>query len=432
MAADDNAVADDLLQFIDAAPSPWHAAAIMATQLESLGFQELSEADAWNVEPGGSYFVRRGGASLIAFRIGTDPAASGLRVIGAHTDSPGFRIRPVPVGGDDGLAKASVEIYGGPIVATFADRDLTVAGVVWRHDDAGTVVPHLYSEDQPLLRLPNLAIHLNRGVNEDGLKFQLQDQLNLVLGDVSASTGMNRGLPEFLAERLGVDHESIAGWELAVADTQPGARFGWDGEYIANSQLDNLASCHAGLYALVSQAPREGISVLACFDHEEVGSESHRGAGGSFLSDTLERVLAATDAHANRHRMFARSWLISADMAHAWNPNFPQAYDFAHAPRVNGGPVVKVNAKQRYATDAEGEAYFRAACARAGVPVQRYVHRNDLPCGSTIGPISASRLGIRTVDVGSAMWAMHSVRESGGARDPGYLVRAFQACFAEI
>ncbi|MCS4505823.1 putative M18 family aminopeptidase 2 [wastewater metagenome] len=427
MAVQEYEIADDLLAFIDAAPSPWHAAAIMAAQLEAMGFEELREDKAWTLAPGRGYFVRRGGASLIAFRVGRDPAASGLRIIGAHTDSPGFRMRPEGSTAGEPSAALGVEIYGGPIIATFADRDLTLAGRVWCRGQHGEPVPLLYAGDRPLVRLPNLAIHLNRGVNEDGLKFQLQDQLGMVFSDRA-----NNGLTPFLAEELGHDPGAVLGWELALTDTQPGTRFGADGEYIANGQIDNLASCHAGLCALVQEAPAEGVTLLACFDHEEVGSESHRGAAGTFLPATVERILAATDAAAGREAIFARSWVVSADMAHAWNPNFPQAYDQRHAPRVNGGPVIKLNAKQRYASDGEGEIYFRHACERAGVPVQRYVHRNDLPCGSTIGPITAARLGIRTVDVGGAMWAMHSARESAGALDPAYLVSAFRACLSEV
>ena len=420
-------IADDLLAFIDAAPSPWHAAAAMAAQLEAMGLEELREDDAWTLSPGRGYFVRRGGASLIAFRIGSEPAASGLRIIGAHTDSPGFRVRPQSPAGTQKPVTLGVEIYGGPIIATFADRDLGLAGRVWCRGPGGEPAATLYAADRPLLRLPNLAIHLNRRVNEDGLKFQLQDQLGMVFSDRPED-----GLGVFLASELGHDPEAILGWELALTDTQPGARFGANGEFIANGQIDNLASCHAGLLAFGEQAPDRGVTMLACFDHEEVGSESHRGAAGTFLPAVVDRLLAATNAAARREIIFARSWVISADMAHAWNPNFPQAYDQRHAPRVNAGPVVKLNAQQRYASDGEGEMYFRQACERAGVPVQRYVHRNDLPCGSTIGPITAARLGIRTVDVGAPMWAMHSARESAGALDQAYLAAAFRACLSEV
>ncbi|MDZ7810908.1 MAG: M18 family aminopeptidase [Arhodomonas sp.] len=281
------------------------------------------------------------------------------------------------------------------------------------------------------MRLPNLAIHLNRGVNEEGLKFQLQDQLALIFAE-NDDGAAEAGLREYLAAELGTTADAVTAWDLAVTDLQPGARFGREREFIANSQLDNLASCHAGLHALVNERPAQGVTMLACFDHEEVGSESHRGAAGNFLPSVMERLLAAVEARDAAGEVAARSWLVSADMAHAWNPNFPQAYDATHAPQVNGGPAIKLNAKQRYASDGEGEAWFRAACDRVGVPVQRYVHRNDIPCGSTIGPISAARLGIRTVDVGSPMWAMHSARESAGARDPAYLVAAFRSCLAEV
>ncbi len=425
-ATDDRTAARELLAFIDACPSPWHAGAEMAARCLAAGAEELTGAQSWPLRAGGFYVVRRGGSSFIAFRLGQGPGA--LRAIGAHTDSPGFRIKPSGVQRRSGVETVGVEIYGGPILATFADRDLSLAGrVVLDAGDGRETVP--YRQDSPLLRLPNLAIHMNRDVNTEGLRLDAHEQLPLLFRMAGDSGSGEDGFRGWLAERLAVSPAAIRSWELAVYDTQPGALFGPNQEFIADGQIDNLASCHAALAALLASEPDTGITLLAAFDHEEVGSESYKGAASSFLGDSLERVRAATGWE--WHGVVTEGWMLSADMAHAWNPGFANAYDEANAPQVNAGPAIKINARQRYATDAEGEAMFTALCERAGVPCQRYVHRASLPCGSTIGPIASTRLGLRTVDVGNPMWAMHSARESAGALDHDYLIRVFREFFVE-
>jgi aspartyl aminopeptidase len=354
---------------------------------------------------------------------GGAPEAAGFRLVGAHTDSPGLRVKPRAAQVADGLLRIGVEVYGGPILATFADRDLALAGRLAVRGAAGPEM-RLFHIDRPLLRLPNLAIHMNREVNENGLKFNKQTELPLLLG-------ADGGLPpegvfrRLLAERAAVAAEDILGWELAVCDTQRGAFWGADGEFLAASRLDNLGSCHAGLSALLEAGAGATTRVCALFDHEEVGSESAVGAGGSFVADVLERIATARGADGEGWRCaLARSFFVSADMAHAWHPNFPAAYEPAHRVAVNGGPVIKSNANQRYATGAESAARFAMACERAGVPHQHYAHRSDLGCGSTIGPIVAARLGMPSVDVGSPMWAMHSLRESAGVLDHGWMIAA--------
>lgn len=420
------AQAQELLDFIDASPSPWHAVARCESALQAAGFCPLHEVDRWNVESGGKYYVTRGGSSLIAFIVGSQPLASaGLNLIGAHTDSLGLRIKPRPAEENAGMIRLGVEVYGGPILATFADRDLSLAGRVHVRTATGSEA-RLLRFDDALLRLPNLAIHMNRDVNENGLKFNKQSELPLLLGVANGDKADDRFRAP-IAAALAVAPQDLLTWELAAYDTQKGAFWGVDREFMANSQLDNLASCHAALTALLATAAPEKTALIAFFDHEEVGSESAVGAGGSFVQDVLARLAASQSLDAeDQRRMLAQSFFISADMAHGWHPNFPAAYEPCHRALVNAGPVIKSNANQRYSTGAETAARFMAICEKAGVPCQQYAHRTDLGCGSTIGPILAARLGIPAVDVGNPMWAMHSLRESAGVQDHAWMIAAMQ------
>lgn len=426
-----HALAQDLLDFIDASPSPWHAVASCETRLQAAGFSRLEEVDRWQLTSGGKHYVVRGGSSIIAFIVGSSsPAESGLRLIGAHTDSPGLRIKPKPAEDAQGMVRLGVEIYGGPILATFADRDLSLAGRV-NVRTADGFATRLLRFDQPLLRLPNLAIHMNREVNESGLKFNKQSELPLLLGVAQDDLKADTRFRQPIADALKVAPEDLLTWELNAYDTQKGSFWGAAQEFIANSQLDNLASCHAALSALLATGQPTATCLCAFFDHEEVGSESAAGAGGSFVADVIQRLAAsATLDTEDQRRMLARSFFISADMAHAWNPNFPAAYEPCHRVTVNAGPVIKSNANQRYSTSADTAARFMALCEQAGVPCQQYAHRTDLGCGSTIGPIVAARLGIASVDVGSPLWAMHSIRESAGVLDHAYMIAALTASFA--
>lgn len=423
--------ADELIAFIDASPSPWHAVASVEGRLRAKGFSRLEEGERWQLAFGGRYYVVRGGASLIAFVTGSQsPAESGFRIVGAHTDSPGLRLKPRPALADDGLLRLGVEVYGGPILATFTDRDLSLAGRVVMRTASGPQT-RLLRFERPLLRLPNLAIHMNREVNEQGLKLNKQTELPLILGQLGAGEDAEARLRTLLAEAAQGEAAELMSWELAVHDVQPGCLWGANGEFIASRQLDNLASCHAAIVALMATPQPTATCVAALFDHEEVGSESAAGAGGSFVGDVLARIgsQAGLDDE-DRRRALARSFFISADMAHAWQPNFPAAYEPGHKVLVNGGPVIKTNANQRYSTQAESAARFMGLCEQAGVPCQQYSHRGDLGCGSTIGPIVAARLGLPSVDVGSPMWAMHSARESAGAHDQTYMIAALTAAFA--
>lgn len=419
----------DLLDFIDASPSPWHVVETSAERLSNLGFKVLYESEAWQLENGGRYFVTRGGSSIIAFTIGHNPLpTSGFNMIGAHTDSPGLRLKPHAAFSSDGLIRIGVEVYGGPILATFADRDLSIAGRVNVRSAQGFET-RLIKFEKPVLRLPNLAIHMNREVNDKGLKFNKQTELPLLFGESADGVEADTQFLEKIANLLKVNVKDIINFDLNVFDTQKGVIWGANQEFIANSQLDNLASCHAALSALLANKKQKNTAICALFDHEEVGSESATGASGSFLADIVDRITL----HLNKEeklRALAHSFFISADMAHAFHPNHASSYEPCHHVHINKGPVIKMNANQRYATDSESAARFIRLCEQAGVPYQQYAHRSDLGCGSTIGPIVASRLGVSSVDVGSPMWAMHSIRESAGVLDHAYMIKVLTSYYS--
>ncbi len=427
--AHETAHARALLDFIDQSPSPWHAVDTTRTHLEAAGFLPLQERDRWTIRPGDRHYVIRGDSSIIAFRHGTQPPAeAGYRILGAHTDSPGLRIKPQGHLREGRLVRLGVEVYGGPILASFADRDLSLAGRVSIKGPQG-IENRRVRFDAPLLRLPNLAIHMNRGVNEEGLKFNKQTELPLILGQTLPEAPSQNLLKTLLAERLNIDVDALLSLELNVYDSQPGNFWGAHGEFLATRQIDNLSSCHAALSALLSSKDVAETQIIALFDHEEIGSESHQGAQGSFLSDVLNRLSGS--AREDERRALARSLLISADAAHAFHPSFSSAYEPLHHVQINGGPALKINANQRYATDGPRAALFKDLSAKIGIPCQTYVHRTDLGCGSTIGPIASARLGVPTIDCGIPMWSMHSARESAGVQDQWAFSRLLQAFLEE-
>ncbi len=422
--------AQDLLDFIDASPSPWHAVSTVAETLRKNGFRPLLEDQHWDLGKRGKYYVVRDSASIIAFVIGGKPiSASGFRLVGAHTDSPSLRLKPKAAYATEGIAQLGVEVYGGPILATFTDRDLSLAGRVVVKSDNGFT--HRFARfTESIVRLPNLAIHMNREVNTKGLLLDKQTQLPLIFGFAADSAEAQQHLLNALAKQLNIKTDAILTWDLTVYDTQKGSLWGMNQDFIANSQLDNLASCHAGISALLATEKPGATSICALFDHEEVGSESATGAGGSFMLDVINRICLATEtSQEDRLRGFANSFFISADMAHAYHPNHPTAYEPCHHAIVNQGPVIKSNANQRYSTNADTAARFIQLCEKAKVPYQEYSHRTDLGCGSTIGPTVAAQLGIPTVDVGNPMWAMHSIRESAGVLDHGYMIEVLKQHF---
>lgn len=424
------AQAQDLLNFIDASPSPWHAVESVAKLLNENGFKPLIENQPWQFKKNGRYYVVRDGASIIAFVIGNQALAdTGFRIVGAHTDSPGLRLKPKAAFSNQGIAQLGVEVYGGPILATFTDRDLSLAGRVMVRDGGAHVARHVQFNSS-IVRLPNLAIHMNREVNDKGLVLNKQTGLPLIFGFSADSAEAQTQLTNALAKQLNVDAADIITWDLNVYDTQKGSFWGLNDEFIANSQLDNLASCHAAISALLSNKKPDSTSICALFDHEEVGSESATGASGSFMSDVITRICASTDTSAeDRLRALANSFFISADMAHAYHPNHASSFEPCHHALVNQGPVIKTNANQRYSTNADTAARFIQLCKRAEVPYQQYAHRTDLGCGSTIGPILAAQLGVASIDVGNPMWAMHSIRESAGVLDHSYMIAVLKALF---
>jgi aspartyl aminopeptidase len=421
---------EHLLDFIDASPSPWHAVDSIKHWLSRFQFQPLLETEKWSLTAGGRYFVIRGDSSIIAFVVGQKPIGdSAYKIIGTHTDSPGLRIKPNAAHSMEGWLRLGVEVYGGPILATFSDRDLSLAGRISYTLDDGALGSRLLHFPSPLLRLPNLAIHMNRNVNEEGLTFQKQTELPLLLAASVAEQLPKDYFYQLLERASGIPKEHILSVEFNVFDTQKGAFWGAEQEFYANSQLDNLASCHASLSALLNDSvlTPDSTLVVACFDHEEIGSCSSKGAEGSFLPDILERIALATQVGREAYqRALAASFLVSADMAHAYQPNFPTAYDAEHKIMLNQGPAIKVSANQRYASDNSSIALFARCCETAQVPYQLYAHRTDLACGSTIGPMTSAKLGMRSVDVGCPLWAMHSLRESAGVLDHGYMIKALR------
>lgn len=425
-------IVDDLLAFIRRSPTPQHCVKEASNRLKDGYFEPLAMEDKWTLRAGLGYFIVRSG-TLIAFRLGTTaPALRGFRVLGAHTDSPNLRIKPRPDFQAHGFGQLGVESYGGLLDYTWLDRDLGLAGsvVVQKRSANSLIETQLVYIDRPILRIPSLAIHLQRDIREKGLKLNPQEHLAPIWElnpadkpkDAKDEIGALRRL---LAHELKVDAENILNWNLSLMDLQPPTIGGLQQELIFSPRLDNQAMCHAALLALLRADPSAATQVVCLYDHEEVGSESASGAGSSLLRESLRRIceVEGPDASAGSlPRAIARSWQISADMAHAVHPHFAKKHEPLHLPMINGGPVIKFNAQQRYATDAESAGMFESLCREVEVPYQKFVNRGDLACGSTIGPISAAKTGIRTVDVGNAMLSMHSIRETAGAKDPASMV----------
>lgn len=412
---------DDLLSFIRASPSPYHAAASAAQRLEKAGFRELRGTDDWTGTAGGS-FVVRGGALIAWYAPEGTPAHTPFRIIGTHTDSPNLRIKPTPDTGSAGWRQIAVEIYGGVPLNTWLDRDLGISGRLALRGPGGTTDSRLVQIDEPLLRVPQLAIHLDRTVN-DALTLDRQRHIAPVWSLGAAEEG---ALLRRVAAAAEADPDEVLGWDLMLHDVQPPGYLGAEQEFVVSSRLDNLVSVHAGVTALAGTASAAEepayIPVLAAFDHEEVGSGSDTGAQSPLLERVLSRsVTARGGSPEDFSRALAGAFCLSADMAHAVHPNYVERHDPDHRPLPNSGPTVKVNVNQRYATDSTGIAMLASACERAGAPWQPFVSNNAMPCGTSIGPLTAARLGVPTVDVGVPGLSMHSARELCGADDPGHL-----------
>ncbi|WP_369234531.1 M18 family aminopeptidase [Streptomyces sp. R21] len=414
---------DDLMSFLAASPSPYHAVANVAERLEKAGFRQVAETDAWDGSKGGKY-VLRGGAVVAWYVPESAEPHTPFRIVGGHTDSPNLRVKPQPDSGAHGWRQIAVEIYGGPLLNSWLDRDLGLAGRLTLRDGSTRLV----NIDRALLRVPQLAVHLDRSVTTDGLKLDKQRHLQPIWGLGDPREG---DLIAFLEEECGLAAGEVTGWDLMTHSIEPPAYLGRDNELMAGPRMDNLLSVHACTAALaavsaVGELPY--IPVLVAFDHEENGSQSDTGADGPLLGGVLERsVFARGGSFEDRARAFAGTVCLSSDTGHAVHPNYAERHDPTHHPRAGGGPILKVNVNNRYATDGSGRAVFAAACEKAGVPFQSFVSNNSMPCGTTIGPITAARHGIKTVDIGVAILSMHSARELCGADDPFLLANALVA-----
>lgn len=415
-----------LIEFLKTSPTPFHATRSLAQRLEAAGYQRLDEREVWRSEGSGRFYITRNDSSIIAVKLGKRPLAdSGIRLVGAHTDSPCLRVKPSPELHQQGFWQLGVEVYGGALLAPWFDRDLSLAGRV-TYRAAGKVESQLIDFQQPIAVIPNLAIHLNREANK-GWEINPQIELSPLLAQLAA--GEQREFRDLLAEQLSREHgitaDAVLDYELSFYDTQSAAVIGLDGDFLSGARLDNLLSCYAGLQALLDSS-NEQSCVLVCTDHEEVGSSSACGADGPMLEQLLRRLMPAGDTYV---RSIQRSLLVSADNAHGLHPNYSDKHDANHGPLLNGGPVIKINSNQRYATTSETAGFFRHLCLTEEVPVQSFVSRSDMACGSTIGPITASHLGIRTVDIGLPTFAMHSIRELAGSHDLAHLVKVLTAFF---
>jgi aspartyl aminopeptidase len=410
--------ASDLAAFVTASPSSYHAAAEVARRLELAGFSEQRETEPW--QAGGARYVIRDGA-VIAWRVpDAISGPAGFRIVGAHTDSPGFKLKPEPSAYAFGWSQAGMEVYGGPLLNSWLDREFGLAGRIVTRD--GEV--HLVSTPA-WLRIPQVAPHLDRSVN-DSLHLDRQVNLKPVFGTASLD------LLAAVAGLLGIHRDEIDGHDLFAAVAEPPAFIGVTGELLASARLDNLSSVHAGLVGLTAASASHQVQVLACFDHEEIGSGSRSGASGPFLESVLRRIAGSLDWGSDDHeRALAASFVVSADAGHAIHPNYPHLHDPEHRPTVNAGPLLKVNANQRYTSEGPSTARWLRVCRAAGVPTQPFVSNNAVPCGSTIGPLTATRLGIQSVDVGVPLLSMHSARELCGIQDPGWLAAALRAFYTE-
>lgn len=420
---------ESLLEFLDASPTPFHAVWNMVRRLDKAGFVALAEGDRWQLKPGGRYYVVRNGSSIVAFRSGRrDPRDAGIRLFGAHTDSPCLRIKPAPELSQQGFLQLGVEVYGGALLNPWFDRDLSIAGRATVNVGSGEVRSVLVDFRTPLAVIPSLAIHLDREAN-DGRTINKQQHLppivQLDAGQPPPVSFRDLLSIEIAREYPELDALGVLDYDLSLYDTQRASLVGLAGEFIASARLDNLLSCHVGLHAML-EAGDEQPTVLVCNDHEEVGSASAAGAAGPMLRSVLERWLGGAEAYG---RAMARSMLISADNAHAIHPNYADRHDGNHGPKLNSGPVIKINNNQRYATDSRTASLFRQLCHKFDIAVQSFVVRSDMACGSTIGPLTAAEIGVATLDVGVPQLAMHSIRELAGSDDAFALYRAAAAFY---
>ncbi len=401
----------DLLDYLGSSPTAAHAVSQAVERLEENGFVRIRECDHWELDPGDRFYVIRSSSSLIAGIKGLDDCSSrGFRVVGAHTDFPGFRVKPCPDRSADNMGVMAVEVYGGPILGSWFDRDLSIAGTL--AVTAGDGIERvMFDLGEPVCRMATPALHLSKDMNKEGFRVNPEKDTPLIF---SADGTTFDDLLERICAESGSDPSAVAGWSLEVYDPQPPVIGGLGGDLIFSGRLDNLAMCHAALQALIDTKPSPCTSLICLFNNEEVGSGTLNGAGSRFMDSVLERLAGSRE---NYFRSISASVQISADGAHGLHPNFKGKHDPGCRPLLNGGPVIKVNAQQRYTSNDITSGYFRTCASICGVEVQQFVSRNDMPCGSTIGPVTSSRTGILSVDAGNPMLSMHSVREMAGTLD---------------
>ena len=414
----------DLMDFIAMSPTPFHAVEQIIYKLECAGYQRLYEADSWQLQEKQGYYVTRNDSSIIAFKTGEEPVNNGINMVGAHTDSPCLKVKPEPDMLIKGYYQLGVEVYGGALLNPWFDRDLSLAGRVNYLDEDGDLCSTLINFEDPIAVIPSLAIHLDREANSNRT-VNAQTDIPPVLLKLPVTEEENKpSFNEILLQKIKDETGAIEvlNYELSFYDVQPPAYVGLHQDFITAARLDNLLSCFTELISM-TETSGQGSKLLVCTDHEEVGSASSSGAKGNFLQSVLERIAGS---HENYVRMMDKSMMISADNAHAVHPNFIDKYDDNHGPEINMGPVIKTNANQRYASNSETSAIFKQLCKKADVPVQAFVVRSDMACGSTIGPITSSEIGVRTIDVGVPTFAMHSIRELAGRWDAYYLFRVLK------
>ncbi|TYB31678.1 MAG: M18 family aminopeptidase [Candidatus Mcinerneyibacterium aminivorans] len=425
-------LAKKLLTFIENSPTSFHATKNIKNKLESNNFKKLKEDEKWDLNPGNKYYLERNNSALIAFTYGKNNIENGFNLIGAHTDSPLLKIKNEAVIKKHNYIKIGTEVYGGPIVHTWLDKELSIAGRV-TVEEGGEIKSKLVNFEEPVAIIPNLAIHMNRKVNK-GFEYNKQKHLPAIISTVNNeddnSNNNKNFLKQLIADKINTKYESIYELDLFLYDITSPKVTGIENEFVTAGRLDDLAMCHSILEALTNKDRYEATNIGIFYDNEEIGSRTYQGANSNFLRDTLERLIITEGGDRQDYfRAIANSFLISADQAHALHPNFSDKHDSNYAPVINKGPVVKLNANFRYATTSETASYFEKLCKDANVPFQRLANRSDMKSGSTIGPMTSSLLNVKTVDVGNPLWAMHSVRETGGVKDHFYMTEIFKKFF---
>ena len=409
-------VTDDLIEFLNQSPTASHSVALCASMLEEAGFRRLQEGDPWRPAPEERLYTVRADEALVAVSMGSDPPEeTGFRIVGAHTDSPGFRLKPSAEKRSHGLTTLAVEVYGGPILATWFDRDLLMAGRIVLREGKG-LSTRRFRLQKPLCRIASPAIHLNRQMNKEGFKINRETHLPVIIGGEEVGLDAVR---KMAVESCGAEDADVLDMQLELFDSQPATRGGANGELLMGGRIDNLAMCHASVAALMEARPSKPTRVVCLFNSEEVGSRTLNGAASNLAASVLERLCPGRE---ELLRALSRSIQVSADGAHAVHPNWADKHDKLSRPVINGGPVIKINAQQRYTSSADTSTYFRLCAEEAGAEVQHFVSRNDMPCGTTIGPITAAGLGVQSVDAGNPMLSMHSIREMAGALDHAKMI----------